>query len=124
MIDRGQAQTSVTGPGPLDHCLTGEDYGARQKCVRDGLASDPQAARFYANLNDPWLEVSDPKKRFQVPVGLDGRRYAVLKWRGQLYGEKALSVALGVGVVGTIVTAGAVLGFTDKGRKFVKGLFK
>ncbi|MEE9359046.1 MAG: hypothetical protein V3U85_01045 [Hyphomicrobium sp.] len=121
-----QTAAAPTAPtnGGLEHCLVGDDYSARQACVRQELAANPALARLYANVMEPWLEVSDPNKRLQVPVGLDGRRYVVLKVGGELKGARLMTALITTAVVGTVIVGGGILAFTKGGKKFVKGLFK
>lgn len=104
-------------PGP-------PNYEARQQCVRDKLAADPSLADFYANVQRPWLETADPRRRAQKVPGLDGRRYFVWKsWGGELKGA-TVGKAL---VVGAVATAGVITGVvvfgTERGKAWRQKVF-
>jgi hypothetical protein len=92
------------------------DYPARQKCVRDQLASNSTLADFYAQTQDPWIGMADPSKRLQSTVGLDGRRYAVAKWGGELHGARMTTV-LGVTALAGVGVVGGVIALTSKAGK-------
>jgi len=126
---RGPALTTaqVGGPvmgGPMDHCFVGDDYAARRECVEKELAANPDAARFYALTQDPWLPVADPNKYFEpLLLAPDGRRYTKIGKGANQRAARTLTVALVTTGTTVVVVGGAVLAFTKAGKKLVKSIF-
>ncbi len=118
------APATTTGAGPMEHCFVGEP-AERQRCVEQELAANPEAARFYALTQDPWIAVADPNKWFQPwLLAPDGRRYTKIGKGANQRAARTLTAVIGTTVVGGVVIGGALLAFTKGGKKLVKSFLK